>query len=521
MRAESREWDDAPVISVVMPVYNPEREWLDEAIRSVVEQAYERWELCIADDHSSRPYVRKCLDHWTSADPRIRVTFRETNEGIAAASNSALELAQGDLVALLDHDDLFRPHALFLVSEFFRDHPDHDIVYTDEDKLLPDGRRGQPYLKGAYSADLLLSNNYICHLTVARRRLIEEVGGFRSGFEGSQDHDLLLRLVERGIVGHISEVLYTWRQVPGSAALTVDAKRGAYRSGTRAIAEALERRVLPGAVVSAGTPGWYHVRYVLKATPKVSVIIPTRDRVDLLQICLDSIANRTAYSNYEVVIVDNDSRDSATLEYLAGLRNRVLKDPSYFNYARIMNDAVSETDGEYILFLNNDMRVLSDEWMTAMLEHSQRPEVGAVGARLLYPDGRVQHEGIKIGGGIIAGNIDHDDYFGLGKSIHEVSAVTGACMMMRREVFDRVGGFDERLRVAFNDVDLCLRLRKYGYRIIYQPLAELVHHESASRGKLHPMQDEAYFIDKWGTADQLNDPYVSPHIWCFHPLILR
>lgn len=521
MRAESGAWEDAPLVSVVMPVYNSDPRWLDAAIRSVVDQAYERWELCLADDASSDARVVACLQAWASADHRIHFRVREINGGIAAATNTALETAGGELVTFLDHDDVLRPHALFEVARFFRDHPDQAMAYTDEDHIRPDGVRFDPYLKGGYSRDLLLSNNYLCHLLTIRRSLLTELGGIREGFDGAQDHDLVLRASEKGNVGHIGDVLYSWRQVPGSTALRGSEKDYAWDAGVRAIEDALTRRGTPGRVEKGSTPGWYTVRYKISGTPLVSIVIPTRDRVDLLRVCVRSIEQRTDWTNWRLVIVDNGSVEEETLEYLASLRHEVVRDPDYFNYSRIINRGVRATDGEHVLFLNNDVEVVSPEWMTAMLEHSQRPEVGGVGARLLYPDGRPQHEGVRIGGGILAGNIDHVGYYNLGESIREVSAVTAACMMMRREVFDRVGGFDERLRVAFNDVDLCLRIRKLGYSIIYQPLARLYHFESATRGRLHPMADERLLISTWGDADTLVDPYVSPRIKGYSPLTLK
>ena len=521
MRDESLTWADAPLVSVVMPVYNSDPVWLEEAIGSVVDQAYTRWELCIADDASTRAETTDHLRSWAARDDRIRLAVRDSNGGIAAATNSALELATGEFVAFLDHDDLLRPHALYEVVHFLRIHGPHDVIYSDEDHLRPDGARFDPYLKGAFSGDLLLSNNYMCHLLTVRRALLAELGGVREGFDGAQDHDLVLRAAENGVVGHVSRVLYTWRQVPGSTALRGDEKSYAWDAGVRAVEDALARRGAAGTVEKGSVPGWYTVRYKVMGHPLVSVIIPTRDRVDLLRVAVRSIEQRTDWPNWQLTIVDNGSVEEETLEYLASLRHHVVRDPDYFNYSRIMNFGVRATEGTHLLFLNNDVEVVNPQWMTAMLEHSQRPAVGGVGARLLFPDGRPQHEGVRIGGGILAGNIDHVGYYNLGESIREVSAVTAACMMLRREVFDQVGGFDERLRVAFNDVDLCLRIREAGYTIVYQPLARLHHFESASRGKLHPMADERLLIEKWGDADSLSDPYVSPVIKAYSPLILR
>lgn len=522
MREESEAWPVRPLVSIVMPVYNTRLDWLYDAIESVRAQSYTNWELCIADDASSHGEVRTALQRYAAEDPRIKAMFREQNGGIAAASNNALALAEGAYVALLDHDDVLAPHALHRMVAHVLEHPEDGLVYSDEDKLRPDGRRGFPFFKPDWSPDLLLSVNYVCHFTMIRRDLVTAAGGFHPGFDGSQDYDLILRVIDLGTpVGHVADVLYSWRMVQGSTALEGSAKPLAYEAGRRAIQASMDRRGISARVDEARVPGRYEVRRRISGRPTVALVIPTRDRVDLLQTCIESIESRSTYRNYRIVIIDNDSRDEATIEYLARCGHQVVPHPGPFNYSRIINAGVAAASGDHIVLLNNDIEVIEPGWIEAMLEHSQRPEVGAVGARLLYGDGSPQHEGIAIGTGFIAGNLNHGNYFALGLTTQDKTAVTGACMMFRREVFHEVGGFDEGLSVAFNDVDFCLRVRQHGYWIVYTPLAELYHHESASRGRLHPMDDERFFIERWGTHDTLCDPFVNANVLHVNPFRLR
>jgi GT2 family glycosyltransferase len=523
MRHENRLWMVRPLVSIVMPTYNPQEDWLRPAIESVLGQVYENWELCIADDASTAPHVEGILEQFTRADPRIKVVRRPENGGIAAASASALELATGEFVALLDHDDLLRPHALHRVVELLQSDPELDVVYSDEDMLLSDGQYGEPFFKPDWSPDLLLSVNYVCHFLMLRRDLVERTGGFRPGFDGAQDHDLVLRATEKARhIGHVPDVLYAWRQVPGSVALAGDAKMYAYEAGQRAVEEALARRGLSGRVTRAEDLGRYHVRLDIVDNPAVAIVIPTRDRVELLRRCIESIESRSTYSNWSITIVDNDSVDPETLEYLETTPHRVVRMPGHFNYSRLINVGRSHVDAPYMLTLNNDVTVITPDWIEALLEQVQRPEVGVAGGRLLYPDGRVQHEGIGIGnvrGGYIAANLDA---WWMGRVIRDVSAVTGACQMVKTAVFDEVDGYDELLQVGFNDVDFCLRVRDRGYLVVYTPFAELIHPESASRGKaLDPVADYEIFWKRWGVEGGIHDPYLSPHVRDLNPLQLR
>jgi GT2 family glycosyltransferase len=521
LRAEASELPVKPTISIVTPVYDVAEAWLREAIESVRAQAYEQWELCLVDDASPAPHVRPLLDHYASVDARIRVSRLPENRGIVAASNEGLRLASGEFVGFLDHDDVLYPDALLEVAKRLVREPDLDFLYSDEDKIESDGRRVSPFFKPGWSPDLLLGVNYTCHFSVYRRRLLEELGGLRAGFEGSQDHDLVLRVTERTQrIAHVPKILYGWRRVPASVAATSAAKPYAYQSAQAAVQEALARRGRE-ARVEMPVPGRYLVRGRVAGDPKVSIVIPMRDRADLTRQCLASIEARSTWKNVEVLIVDNGSVEAATRRFLeeAALRHRVVPYDRPFNYSAINNFGARHATGDHLLFLNNDTEVETPEWLEAMLEHAQRAEVGAVGAKLLFPDRTIQHGGVIIMGSVaFAGHAfktlpEHTNvYFGLADVVRNASAVTGACMMLRRQVFEQMGGFDERIPVAFNDVDLCLRIREAGYLVVYTPQATLVHHESATRKALHPPEDERLVRERWRDLIVRGDPYYNPNL---------
>ncbi len=522
IRREAAAFAYRPTVSIVVPAYNTEPDQLRDAIESVRGQHYDGWELCIADDASTIPRVRDVLRRYAADDDRIKVAYLEKNGGISAASNATLALATGDFVGLLDHDDELKPDALYEVVKLLNENPGLDFIYTDEDKRDRDGSLVQPFFKPDFSPDLLLCENYVPHFAVYRRSILEDVGGFRTECDFSQDYDLVLRVTERtDRIAHIPLPLYTWRMIPGSAALESGAKPKAVEAAKRALSDAIQRRGLDAEVLEGPHPNTYRVRYRIHGQPLVTIIIPTRDRVGLLRACINSIEQKTTYPNYEIVIVDNDSADPATLDYLKASPHRVIPYPGAFHYAAMMNFALRETAGEHVILLNNDTEVITPDWIESMLEHSQRPEVAAVGARLLYPDGSPQHEGVIIGlGGGSALNADHKGYFGLGDLVLNCTAVTGACMMVRREAWERWDGFDETLGVAFNDVDYCLRAHRDGYRIIYTPFAVLYHHESASRGALHPEEDEQVFRKRWGKPGEYRDPYYNPNLSLIRPFNL-
>ena len=520
MQAELTTFRYAPVISILTPVYDTDERWLRAAIDSVRSQIYPHWELCLVNDGSSKPHVRAVLDEYAAIEPRVRVKHLARNHGIAGASTQGLGVATGEFVALLDHDDELPPDALFEVSRRLNEDHDLDLIYSDEDKLDPDGRRVEPLFKPDWSPDLLLSMNYITHLSVFRRSLLDEIGGFRPGLDGSQDYDLLLRFTERTErIAHIPKILYHWRKTPGSVAASTAAKPFAYEAGRRAIEDAVRRRG-DEARVDVLLPGRYAIRYRLRGTPLVSIIIPTRDRWPLLRQCLRSIEEKTSGARYEILVLDNDTAEPQALAGLHAIADKwpVYRCPGPFNFSALNNVGAARARGEYVVFLNNDTQVVAPDWLTALLEHAQRPEVGAVGARLHYPDGRIQHAGLVLGVGGVADHAfkglpgDTVAYFGFPDVVRNVSGVTAACMMVPRRAFEAVNGFDERLEVALNDVDLCLRLRARGYLIVYTPFAVLYHHESGTRGRLHPTKEEELVWSIWGDVIRRGDPYYNPNL---------
>jgi len=480
-----------PLISIVMPTYNTPLAMLEEAVSSVRAQAYPHWELVIADDASDNATVPARLRSLAEEEPRIRLKFLERNHGIALASNAAMAMAQGDFVGLLDHDDWLEPDALYEAARLIEADPETDLVYTDEDKIDANGLFQQPFFKPDWSPDMLLSTNYLCHFTVIRRTLLEKAGGFREGFDGAQDYDLFLRATEAArAIQHVPRILYHWRVSAHSTAGATQQKPAAIPSGLTALRQALERRGIEGEVSQAGQGARYRVRRTIAEAKKITIIIPARDRVELVQRCVESITTRTDYPNYEIVIADNGSTDPATRRYYETLGRRILPYPGPFNYSAINNFAVRETDAPWILFLNNDTEVINADWLSSMAEHIQRPEVGAVGARLLYPDGTVQHAGVILTEKATAihpychARAKSSENGGSLQMVRNYSAVTAACMLTRRDVFEQAGGFDEmQLAVAYNDVDYCLKLRRAGLAIVYTPFAQLYHYESASRGR--------------------------------------
>lgn len=517
-RKRAATWAHRPLVSVCMPVYNPSPQALQEAIASVQAQSYDHWELCVCDDASTRSGVRDVLEELAGADPRIRVAYSDDNGGISRATNRALELAQGEYVGFLDDDDLIEPHALYLYVQALQDDPAIDVFYCDEDILMPSGDRLRPFFKPGWSPETLLGMNYVTHFVVARRRLVEQVGGLRPERDGAQDYDLLLRLTERTqAVRHVPEVLYTWRQSPTSTSMTAKAKPWAYEAGLRAVEDALARRGIDGRVEPGGFAGGYRVRYAVpEPGPHVEILIPTRDRADLLGPCLESISSLTGYGHYSVTVVDNDSREPATTELLRRSGVRVVPAPGPFNYAAIMNAGFAATDSELVLTLNNDTRVIDPDWLTGLVELGTRPQVGAVGCRLVFGDERPQHEGIVLACGVPAANLGHlapgIRVLGVIQTVRDVSAVTGACSLIRRSAWEAVGGFDEELAVAYNDVDFCLRLGRAGYRVLYTPYVTLVHEESSSRGDVHPADDEARLLRRWALDMAQGDPFFTPHL---------
>jgi len=525
---------NTPRISIVMPTYNAKPAWLREAIESVRRQIYPHWELCIADDASPSVETREVLAEYAASDSRIKVVFRPQNGHIVEASNSALELVSGEWIALMDHDDLITEHALFWIADCINRNPDAQLVYSDEDKVDEEGVRSGPYFKSDWNIDLFYSQNMFSHLGVLRADLVRSVGGFQLGMQGSQDWDLVLRCMERVLpsqILHVPRVLYHWRIHDDSTARSPDAKPYAAIAGERALNEHLGRQGVNGKAEYFGTG--YRVRYALPSNPPlVSLIIPTRNGVDLLRQCVDSILVRTTYDNYEIIIVDNGSDDPAILDYFESFKNldlvRVIRDDREFNYSALNNMAITHARGEVVGLINNDIEVISPEWLSEMVSLAMQPGVGAVGAKLWYPDKTIQHAGVVLGVGGVAshahkGNSEGDNgYFGRAHLIQSFSAVTAACLVIKKDRYLAVNGLDEEnLKVAFNDVDFCLRLREAGYRNVWTPYAELFHHESATRGAdATPEKQERFnrevnfMLTRWGsllTADPAYNPNLTLH----------
>jgi GT2 family glycosyltransferase len=525
-----------PLISVVMPVYNVDEIWLRKAIDSVRRQLYPEWELCIADDTSPRPHIRRVLEEYSRLDSRIRVVFRPVNGHISAASNSALELASGEFVALLDHDDELSEHALYMVAEEINAHPDADLIYSDEDGIDEKGRRSSPHFKTDWNPDLFYSFNCISHLGVYRRSVVEAIGGFRIGYEGSQDYDIALRTIARipaGHIRHIPRILYHWLAIPGSVRHSSSEKEYAHEAARRAIRSDLEGRGIQAEVLP-GYRRFHRVVYpVPDPAPLVSLIVGTRDGLALLRQTVDGILNGTDYQPVEVVIVDNQSAEPETLEYFREIegdpRVKIVRYDAPFNFSAINNLGVASSSGTLVGLVNNDIKVIDAGWLREMVSHALRPEIGVVGAKLYYANDTIQHAGLVLGIGGTAGHIfrkfprESPGYFYHAQLIGNYSAMTAACMLMRRELFERAGGLDDaNLPVAFNDVDLCLRIRELGYRNLWTPYAELYHLESATRGSDRTAEtlprfqrEQQWFRERWGEILG-SDPYYSPNLTLEH-----
>ncbi|HEY1948151.1 MAG TPA: glycosyltransferase family 2 protein [Bryobacteraceae bacterium] len=520
-----------PLISILTPVYNTDPAELNAALQSVLDQSYGHWELCLADDASSRPEVRQILDRFAAQDSRIKVVYRRERGGISRACNAAWEIATGDYLCFLDHDDTLAPHALAYVCEALNQDPSADLIYSDEDKIDANGRRFEPFFKPDWSPDLLLSENYISHLLVLRRDLAETVGFLDPDFDGSQDYDLILRATARAAqIRHIAKVLYHWRAGIHSTAASIDNKNYALEAARKT----LERRCVaagsgdnPCLAVEPGIDaGRWRVRYPVPADAQVSIIIASGGRIDALRTNLESLFEKTAYSNYEVVIIDN-SKNNAIEKLVHGFQS-ARPNLRYidwrnkpFNYSAINNAAARQCQSPVLLFLNDDTSVIAPGWLEAMVELALRPDIGAVGAKLLYPNGAIQHAGVVMG---VFDNCGHafkgldgavSHYFSFSDVIRNVSAVTGACLMARSEVFWQADGFDEtQFAVAFNDIDLCLKIASFGYSNLYTPHALLYHHESLSKTSKdlipHP-EEVAAMRFKWGKWIAA-DPYYSPNL---------
>ncbi len=516
-----------PLISILLPVFNTEPVELEAAIHSVIDQSYENWELCVADDFSSRPETRAMLQHLGTQDDRIKVVLRRERGGISNACNTAWQMAAGEYLTFLDHDDTLAPHALAYVCDTIGRIPEADFIYSDEDKLDEKGRRFQPFFKPDWSPDLLCSENYICHLLVLRRDLADKIGRFDPACDGSQDYDLILRATAAAKhIQHIPKILYHWRAGANSTATTIENKQYALEAAQRALDGHCKRSDLPMHIESGIVPGRWRARYQISPDDRVSIIIASGGKADVLRTNITTLLAKTAYPNYEIVVIDN-SRAEAIRKLVDELRPKQTSiryidwRNKPFNYSQINNAAARQCSSPVLLFLNDDTSVIEPGWLEAMVELISRPEVGAVGAKLLYPDRRIQHGGVVMG---LYDNCGHafkgldggvSHYFDFSDVIRNVSAVTGACLMTRAALFWEVGGFNEtEFAVAFNDIDLCLKIGASNHRVLYTPHALLYHHEAFSKTSKdlvpHP-QEVASMRSRWGKIIAW-DPFYSPNL---------
>lgn len=528
------QFSNRKTFSIVVPLYNTPPRFLKEMIQSVIDQTYSGWELCMADgsDEAHKDVKNICLSY-AKKNPRIKYIKLEENLGISGNTNVCLTIATGEYVCLLDHDDLLHPAALFEMMKAIQK-TDADFLYTDENTFHIKPRDAFcPHYKPDYAPDTLRSNNYICHFTVFSRNLVDKAGYFRSQFDGSQDYDMILRLTEQAQkIVHIPKILYYWRAHKNSVAQEITAKPYVIEAAQSAIQSHLVRMGLNGVVENTRIPSMYRVRYTLSAVPLVSIIIANRNHVAELKTCIESIYEKTSYPNFEVVIVENSSDESNIGDYY----NELIEDKKAkvviwntqnkeFNYSSINNYGVSCCQGEYYVLLNNDVEVISADWIQEMLMFAQRKDVGAVGAKLYYPNDTIQHAGVGIGIMGVAAHYhrgfprNHPGYMGRLIYAHNVSAVTGACVMISRNIWKKVGGLDVGFAVAFNDIDLCMRIRKAGYLIVWTPFAELYHHESQSRGMDNTPEKQARFLsevnrfqEKWSEELRAGDPYYNPNL---------
>lgn len=528
-RQRDTEFEYEPLISILVPVYNTPEEFLKQMIQSVRKQTYGNWELCITNANPANETVAEILRISSTKDERIKVKDVPENEGIAQNTNAALAIATGDYIGLLDHDDLLTPDALYEVVKTINENDRPQVLYSDEDKITMDlSEHFQPHMKPDYNKDLLRSNNYITHFFVADRMLVEEVGGEDGEYNGAQDYDLILKCTERAKgIAHIPRILYHWRVHKASTADNPASKMYAFDAGKRAIEDHLKRCGEISKVSHEKDLGFYRVKYQVQGSPLISIIIPNKDQVESLDKCLRSI-EKSSYKNYEIIIVENNSTEDETFAYYKKTESdkiRIVYWSDEFNYSAINNFGVKHARGDYLLLLNNDVEVITTDWLEELTANCQRKDVGIVGARLYYPDDTIQHAGIVIGIGGVAGALFvgmprmFTGYLHKASIQQDLSAVTAACMMVKRSVYEELGGLEEELKVAFNDVDFCLRAREKGYLVVYDPKVELYHFESKSRGtedskeKIRRFQNEIeYMRSHWLELLKKGDPMYNPNL---------
>jgi len=527
----SQKFSYNPLISIIVPVYNIDSKWLDLCIQSVLKQDYNHWELCLYDDKSTNIDTLDCLSKWENKDARIKIKFGQKNLGISLASNKAIEMAKGDYIGLLDHDDELRKCALYMVVESLNKGKDYDLIYSDEDKISKNGNYCDPHFKSDFNLDTLLAHNYICHFSVIKKSIGDHIGWFRHGYEGAQDHDLILRVVATTQnIYHIPKVLYHWRKVEGSTAITTGNKSYAHLAGKKAVADYLKSKNIKARVVNGLYSNSYRVKRKVDTSELISIIVPFKDKVKLLEGCIYGLLNKTKYTNIEILLINNNSTEEDTLTYCNRLIKKYKNIKLYafdepFNFSKLNNFAVSKANGSSVLFLNNDIEVTHEDWLCEMVSHIQRSEVGAVGAKLLYSDNTIQHAGLVVNQEcalhINKGLMDLEiGYFHRANHTQNISACTAACLLVDKSLFLQVGGFDsDHFAIAYNDVDLCLKIRQAGYLITYTPFAKLYHYESQSRGldneptKLARFSKEIKcYQEKWGEHYKNGDPYLNPNL---------
>ena len=520
-------FDIEPKISIIIPMYNTPKKFFNELVDSLIEQTYKNWELCLADGSPKQNEELKVI---YEKDDRIKYRYIGENKGIAGNTNEALKLVTGDYVALLDHDDLLPKFSLYEIVKCINENPDVEFIYTDEDKFEEiDGKRYDPYFKSDFAPDTLRANNFICHFSIFKKELMDSLGGFRSEYDGAQDYDILLRMSEKAKnIVHIPKILYHWRVHSLSTAKSGGtAKPYAYESGIRAVQDHINRLGLKGNVEHGKTLGTYKVNYEIEGEPKISILIPNKDYISTLKVCLKSIKRLTTYKNYEIIIIENNSEEEKTFDFYKQIDGKdkikvVYYPEKEFNYSKIINFGVKNSTGEYIIQLNNDTELLTPDWLQEMLMFAQREDVGAVGVELFYPDKTIQHAGIIIGIGGVAGHVFKNipkgmhGYFSKDAMIQNLSAVTAACIMTKKSIYDEVGYMDEKFKVAFNDVDFCLKIREKGKLIVYNPYVQFIHYESKSRGFEDTPEKQARFktevdrfYEKWQSFLDEGDPYYN------------
>lgn len=536
-RKISKDFKYRPLISILLPTYNTNPTYLRSCIDSVLSQSYDNWELCISDDNSTSEQTKDVIKEYVEKYDNVIVTFRKENGHISKSSNTALSMAKGDYISLLDHDDILPPNALFEVVNAINKNPEVDLIYTDEDKIDYEGNHIEPFFKPDWSPDFMNSCNMITHFATMKANIIRGVNGFTVGTHGAQDWDLFLKITAKtNNIYHIPKILYHWRKSETSTAMNANSKPYAYINQKNVLRSSVRQRKENAYIDSHVALGFWRKKYVIPTNPLVSIIIPTKNNFKYIKKCIESIIENTTYPYFEIIIVDTGSTDSQVNNFYGKLINdneniQIVKYKKKFNFSDACNYGADNSNGEYLLFLNNDTEVITHDWIQSLLEHAQRPEVGMVGPKLIFEDKTIQHAGIVLSERDIAfhpfyGQDERVDIFTYiyTANIRNVSAVTAACSMVSRKKFDEAGGFDPKLRVTYNDVDLNLKLRKKGYYNLYTPYAELFHYESKSVGRINTSERDSTELQeaqnemrkRWGNYLK-RDPFYNDNFEQFGP----